>query len=87
MSYHYDATMTKSRMEMTNFGCALLEQMAMTDLETRYTQLHQRIASAEQRIADAKEIIAQAKAELKTLTKRYGKHAAKKAELEAAIRG
>ncbi len=32
MSYHYDATMTKSRMEMTNTGCALLERMAMTDI-------------------------------------------------------
>ena len=32
MSYHYDATMTKSRMEMTNFGCAQLEAVKLTDL-------------------------------------------------------
>ena len=61
MSYHYDATMTKSRMEMTNFGCAQLERMAMTDIETRYSQLAQRMKDDEARIANAKERIAQAR--------------------------
>jgi beta-glucosidase-like glycosyl hydrolase len=87
MSYYYDATMTKSRMEMTNFGCAQLERMAMTDIETRYSQLAQRMKDDEARIANAKERIAQAKAEMKKLTKAYNKHAANKANFESAILG
>jgi len=86
MSYHYDATMTASRMEMTNFGCAQLERMAMTDIETRYRQLQERIATDEQRIANAKERIAQDKAELKKLSKAHNKHASNKANFEAAMK-
>lgn len=87
MSYHYDTTMTKSRMEMTNFGCAQLEQMAMTDIETRFAQLKQRIAADEDRIANAKERLAQAKAEMRKLTKAHNKHAENKARFESQILG
>ena len=55
--------------------------MAMTDIETRYSQLAQRMKDDEARIANAKERIAQAKAEMKKLTKAYNKHAANKANL------
>jgi hypothetical protein len=84
MSYHYDATMTKSRMEMTNLGCALLEQMAMTDIEQRHAVLKSRIASAEERIANANEIIKAAKTEMRALTRKHNKHAASKAGFDAA---
>lgn len=83
MSYHYDATMTKSRMEMTNFGCALLEQMAMTDIETRYNFLARTLAAKEAKALELANDMKALRAEMKKLTKAHNKHAENKAELES----
>ena len=87
MSYHYDATMTKSRMEMTNFGCAQLERMAMTDIETRYAFLQRTLEGRKSALEKAKADILEIKAEMRKLTKRYNRHAENKANFEAAVLG
>lgn len=76
---------TKTRMEMTNFGCAQLERMAMADIETRYARLQVLIKTEEDRIANAKERMAQYRTEIRKQIKAYNKHAANKADLEAAM--
>ena len=87
MSYHYDATMTKSRMEMTNTGCALLERMAMTDIETRYAFLQRTLEGRKAVLEKAKTDIREIEAEMRKLTKRHNKHAENKANFEAAVLG
>jgi len=86
MSYHYDATMTKTRMEMTNFGCALLERMAMTDIETRYNFLARTLAAKEAKALELANDMKAIRAELKKLTKEHNKHAANKADFDAAMK-
>jgi septal ring factor EnvC (AmiA/AmiB activator) len=78
MSYHYDATMTKSRMEMTNLGCALIEEMNATDLNAKISKHETYIAQYEQSIRERRKEIASLRRQLRT-TK------ANKAKYEAAI--
>ena len=86
MSHSYDATMTKTRMEMTNFGCAQLERIAMTDTETRYNFLARTLAAKEAKATELSYDMKAIRAELKELTKAHNKHAAAKAGFEAAMK-
>ena len=85
MRYHYDATMTKSRMEMSNFGCAQLERMAMTDIESRYNFLARTLAAKEAKAAELASDMKAIRAELKKLTKAHNNHSSNKAKFEAAM--
>jgi hypothetical protein len=78
MSHHYDATMTKSRMEMTNFGCAQLEAMKLTDLNTD-------LAQVEKTIADKEEFLKHYRAKAAALRREIKRAAIRKAEFDAAI--
>lgn len=80
MSYHYDATMTKSRMEMTNFGCAQLEAMKLTDLNAD-------LAKVEKTIADKEEFLKHYRAKAAALRRQIKNAASRKAEFESKILG
>lgn len=78
MSHYYDATMTKSRMEMTNLGCALIEEMNATDLSAKIAKHEAYVAQYEQSIRERRKEIASLRRQLKN-TK------ARKAEYESRI--
>ena len=78
MSHYYDATMTKSRMEMSNLGCALIEEMNMADLTAKISKHETYIRQYQQSIRERRKEIASLRRQLKN-TK------AKKASHEAAI--
>jgi septal ring factor EnvC (AmiA/AmiB activator) len=78
MSHYYDATMTKSRMEMSNLGCALIEEMNATDLTAKISKHETYIAQYEQSIRERRKEIASLRRQLKNAK-------AKKAKHEAAI--
>lgn len=80
MSYHYDATMTKSRMEMSNLGCALLEQMNLTDLNAE-------LALVEKTIADKEDFLKHYRSKAAALRRKIKATTARKAGHEAAILG
>lgn len=75
---YYDATETKSRMEMTNLGCALIEQMNATDLSAKIAKHEAYVAQYEQSIRERRKEIASLRRQLK-------KTLANKAQHEAAI--
>ena len=76
MSYHYDATMTKSRMEMTNLGCALIEQMNATDLTAKISKHETYIAQYEQSIRERRKEIASLRRQLKNTKAKQAQHQA-----------
>ena len=78
ISYHYDATMTKSRMEMTNLGCALIEQMNATDLTAKISKHETYIARYEWSIRERRKEIASLRRQLKISN-------AKKTKFQSAI--
>jgi len=77
MSYHYDATMTKSRMEMTNFGCSLIEQVNLTELNAELSQV-------EKTIADKEDFLKRYRAKAAALRRRIKATTARKTQLESA---
>ena len=86
MSHYYDATMTKSRMEMTNFGCSQLERMAMTDIETRCNFLSRTLATKQAKAIELSSDMKAIRSELKKLIVSHKKHSANKADFEAAMK-
>lgn len=78
MSHYYDATMTKSRMEMSNLGCALIEEMNATDLNAKLSSLEKTIASQE-------DFLRHYRAKAAALRRKIKVTAARKSQLEAAI--
>ena len=77
MSYHYDATMTRSRMEMTNLGCALIEHMNLTDLNAE-------LAMVEKTIADKEDFLKHYRAKAAALRRKIKATAARKSQFETS---
>jgi hypothetical protein len=86
MSHFYDPTMTKTRMEMTNFGCAQLERMVMTDIETRSSFLSRTLVSKQAKAIELASDMKAIRSELKKLIVSHKKHSANKADFEAAMK-
>lgn len=68
MSQYYDSTMTRSRMEMSNLGCALIEQMNATDLSAKIAKHESYIAQYEQSIRERRKEIASLRRDLRKAT-------------------
>lgn len=77
MSIYYDATMTQSRMEMSNLGCALLETAKLTDLNAELTTI-------EKTIQDKEEFLRHYRTKANALRREIKKAQARKANFQAA---
>ena len=65
MSHYYDATMTRSRMEMSNLGCALIEQMNASDIAAKIAKHETYVAQYEQSIRERRKEIASLRRQLR----------------------
>lgn len=79
MSQYYDATMTKDRMSQSYLGCALLEQMAITDLSAQLSQV-------EKTIADKQEFLRHYNAKARKLRALIKQATTRKQEFESNIK-